>query len=311
MPAAVSVVLNVYNAEDIIEEFMESLAAQSYTGFRLLVVDDGSTDRTIQKIEGYRDQIDMDIHRRPHQGLRPARKYGVEKAEGDIVAVCDADLILDSHALEELVRPLQRKNIGGVGGVLKGRGDGVVAEAYGALREMFYRFREKKGEADWLAGGFCAFKKDILRETGGLSLDTLSADLDISWKIKDAGYTLLLNDGAVAYHRDPDSLNGIWTREKNIGRREYRLGQKHPRETFKIKRVLRFYPLLLPVVVPLLAFLCWPALAVLFLASYVAMVAVVEGDLKRKSMAWLVFNVMNAGYCAGFLSALAGRDTTG
>lgn len=147
--------LNVYNAEKTIEPFLKSLDKQTYKDFKLLVVDDGSTDSTVEKIEKYKDKFDMVMYRRPHQGLRKARKFGINKANGNILLILDADLILDKNAIKEIVEPLKNKDVGGVGGFLKSRGDGSIVEAYEALREVFCNIRSKGKEIDWISGGFC------------------------------------------------------------------------------------------------------------------------------------------------------------
>ncbi len=300
---SVTIVVNVYNAADIIDDFMGSLTEQTFTDFHLLVIDDGSTDHTIQKIEKYNEQIDISIHRRSHQGIKKARAYGVQQASGDIIIILDADLILDCHAIEELVRPLETDTVGAVGGTLKGKGDTTTSKAYGFLRELFYSLRAKGQQADWLTGGFAAFKQEVIKKAGGFSTEQLSGDLDISWKIKKQGYRLVLNQDAVAYHRDPETLQEIWNREKNIGQREYHLTKKHPKEAMKPRRLFRFYPMLLPVAI-LLTFLSWPLVATIIAISYLATLIAVKGTFKVRSIAWLVFNVMNAAYCTGFLSTM-------
>jgi cellulose synthase/poly-beta-1,6-N-acetylglucosamine synthase-like glycosyltransferase len=134
-----------------------------------------------------------------------------------------------------------------------------------------------------------------------------SGDLDLSWKVKKEGYNICFNEKAIAYHRDPDTLKKVWRREKRIGHQEYKLTKQHPKEIVKIRRLLRFYPLLLPFIV-LLVFLSWPLVAILVVISSVATLVAVNGSLKVRSMAWLVFNVMNLAYCTGFLSSLLTRE---
>lgn len=300
----ISIVLNVYNAEKTIDSFLNSLEKQTFKDFHLLVVDDGSTDSTIEKIEKYKDKFDMVIYKRPHQGLRKARKFGISKAKGDILLILDADLILDKNAIKEILESLKNENVGGVGGFLKSRGDGSIAEAYGALREFFCNIRSKGKETDWITGGFCGVKKNIIDLVGGYPSNEISEDLDISWRIKNEGYKLILNKKAIAYHRDPNSIKEIWKREKDIGFREYELTKKYPKESLKIRRLLRFYPILLPFVVPILAIIYWPLLVILLLISYVGILFTMKGSFKCKNASWLVFHAMNFAYCTGFFSAL-------
>ena len=103
----VTIVLNVYNAGKTIDSFLDSLEVQTFKDFLLLVIDDGSTDQTVEKIKRYKDKFDMVVCRCPHQGLRRARKFGISKAKGNIILILDADLILDKNAVKEIIEPLK------------------------------------------------------------------------------------------------------------------------------------------------------------------------------------------------------------
>lgn len=300
----VTIVLNVYNAGKTIDSFLDSLEVQTFKDFLLLVIDDGSTDQTVEKIKRYKDKFDMVVCLCPHQGLRRARKFGISKAKGNIILILDADLILDKNAVKEIVEPLKDKDVGGVGGFLKSKGDGSIAAAYGALREVFCSLRSRGKETDWIAGGFSGVKKEIITLIGGYSSDDISEDLDISWRIKNEGYKLILNEKAIAYHRDPKSIKEVWKRERAVGVREYKLTTVHPKESLKIRRLLRFYPISIPFLVPFIAIIYWPLLIFLFLIPYIGILVVVKGSFKCKNASWLVFHVMNFAYCTGFFSAL-------
>ena len=183
-----------------------------------------------------------------------------------------------------------------------------MAKSYGALREIFYLLRGDKKDFDWAPGGFFAIRRNILEKVGGyFTKKKGSGDLDLSWKVKKEGYNICFNEKAIAYHRDPDTLKKVWRREKRIGHHEYKLTEQHPKEIIKIRRLLRFYPLLLPVII-LLVFLSWPFVVILVAISYVGTLVAVNGSVKVRSMAWLVFNVMNLAYCTGFLSSLLTRE---
>lgn len=300
----ITIVLNVYNAEEIIEEFLNSLAKQTFTDFHLLIVDDGSTDATVKKIKGYKDRYDMTIYMRPHQGLRKARKFGIEKAEGNISIILDADLLLDKDVVKELIDPFKDKNVGGVSGYIKCKEGNPISEAYGALREFFYKLRIKGAEVDWVQGGFCALRTEIINLAGGYPSVEISEDIDISWRIKKVGYKIVMNKKAIAYHKEPNALVEIWKREKNIGSREYGLMKEHLKKSLKIKRLLRFYPISLPFIIPALMLIFWPLLVILSFISYGGILFVVKGSFRCKNASWLVFNTMNFAYTTGFFSAL-------
>jgi len=145
---SVTVLLNVYNTENTIQPFIQSLKNQTYKDFHLLIIDDGSTDSTITEIEKYKDIFNMTICKRSHEGLQKARKFGVNEARGEIIVVLDADLILDKNAIEELIAPLKNDNVGGVGSGENVSINNLAEEVVGLTnsKSKVVHERERKGE---------------------------------------------------------------------------------------------------------------------------------------------------------------------
>ncbi len=311
MPAVekkvVSVIINAYNEEEDIGDCLDSLVEQTYDDFELVVVDDGSTDGTMEIVESYNGQFEMKTHRTEHVGLKKARKKGVKRASGEIVITIDADEILREDFLENMLEGFEDDEVGAVGGVLRSEGEGWVTEAYGALNQAFYALRAEGGEADWIQGGCSAYRRDALEDVGGLAREKVSADKDISWKLKEASWKVVLKDDAVAYHRDPQSVDSVMKREYKIGEREYSLVSRH-RDRFGWKEMSRFFPL------SSFFFLGLSFLHVLFLIPIllgsVGSLAMVSYLLlkytskKNLVQAWVVLNLINLSWSLGFLKGL-------
>ena len=85
----VSVVIPVYNGERYLAESIRSVLAQAYRPLEVLVIDDGSTDRTAQVVAGWGPEVVY--HRREHAGLAATRNYGTSVARGALLAFNDAD----------------------------------------------------------------------------------------------------------------------------------------------------------------------------------------------------------------------------
>jgi glycosyltransferase involved in cell wall biosynthesis len=87
--ALVSVIIPAYNCADYLPAAIESVLAQTYRNFEIIVVDDGSTDATPDVLQRYGDQIVAVAQ--PNQGVALARNHGIRLAQGEWVAFLDAD----------------------------------------------------------------------------------------------------------------------------------------------------------------------------------------------------------------------------
>jgi len=85
----VSVIIPTYNRASLLKEAVDSVLAQDYRNFELIVVDDGSTDQTSEILNAFRREIT--ILRRHNQGVSSARNAGINAASGSLVAFLDSD----------------------------------------------------------------------------------------------------------------------------------------------------------------------------------------------------------------------------
>lgn len=85
----VSVIIPTYNRAAMLKEAVDSVLAQNYRNFELIVVDDGSTDDTLEFLSAFRE--DITLVRQTHQGVSSARNAGIKAASGSLVAFLDSD----------------------------------------------------------------------------------------------------------------------------------------------------------------------------------------------------------------------------
>ncbi len=105
----VSVAIALYNTEAYIEECIESVLAQSYKNLEILIVNDGSTDASLEKCEKYKQDPRVRIIDKPNGGLSSARQAGLEAATGTYVCFIDADDCLAPDYVEAMRERLERE----------------------------------------------------------------------------------------------------------------------------------------------------------------------------------------------------------
>ncbi len=86
----VSVLVPLFNSEEYIKDAIESVLNQSYENFELLVIDDGSTDKSAEIVSQFKDSR-IKLHRRNHSGLIDGLNYGLAVAKGEVIARFDND----------------------------------------------------------------------------------------------------------------------------------------------------------------------------------------------------------------------------
>lgn len=107
----VSVITPAYNASRLIRETIESVIAQTYTDWEMIIVDDGSKDNTAEIVRSYAEKDSRIILiQQQNGGSSSARNNGLRHATGRYIALLDADDLWDSNFLEEMIRFMKEKN---------------------------------------------------------------------------------------------------------------------------------------------------------------------------------------------------------
>ena len=82
----VTVLMSVYNGERHLEEAIDSILQQTFTDFELLIINDGSTDRSVEILQGYDDQRLRVVHNEKNLGLTRSLNRGIDLALGEYIA---------------------------------------------------------------------------------------------------------------------------------------------------------------------------------------------------------------------------------
>jgi len=103
----VSIVVPAYNADRFVERTLKSILNQTYFNLEILLIDDGSTDKTNAIAQIYAESDSrLTIYQQPKSGVAAARNIGIKKAKGEFIALLDADDIWESTNIEKQLRAL-------------------------------------------------------------------------------------------------------------------------------------------------------------------------------------------------------------
>ncbi|PIP64322.1 hypothetical protein COW96_03190 [Candidatus Roizmanbacteria bacterium CG22_combo_CG10-13_8_21_14_all_33_16] len=186
----VSVVIPCFNEEKVIAACLTALVSQKTShSFEVIVVNNNSTDQTVEIIKKFRDKLDLRIAQQKKKGRGPARKMGFQYAKGNIILSTDADTIVPPKWIETLVNSLLlEKNIA-VTGSSKIVDCGWSANAiFNLIQPLSMRFYRIFFGHYWLSGFSFGISKKIYDKSGGFNDDINGLeDIDLSFKVKKIG----------------------------------------------------------------------------------------------------------------------------
>jgi GT2 family glycosyltransferase len=223
----VTVVVCSYNGARVIEDCLEGLARLEYPSYDVVVIDDGSTDGTAAIARSY----GVKVISTPNHGLSHARNLGLEAASGELIAYTDDDARPDPHWLTYLVDTFLRTDHSAVGGPnIPPPDDGAIAECVANAPGGPAHVLVSDGEAEHIPGCNMAFRTSALRDLGGFDprFRTAGDDVDVCWRLRDAGHTIGFNAAAMVWHHRRNSLRAYWRQQVGYGRAEALLEAKWP-----------------------------------------------------------------------------------
>jgi cellulose synthase/poly-beta-1,6-N-acetylglucosamine synthase-like glycosyltransferase len=202
----VTVLVPAHNEEAWIGETLRSVRTQTLQPDEVIVVDDCSTDRTAE-IAAHHGAT---VLRTPANRLKAgAQNYGLEHIHTDAVVTLDADTVLHPEAVEHLVADLESGCDATNGAVLPQSRRGLWSRArlleYATAMRVHKRAQRNLGGVLVLSGCVAAFHTRVLREIGGFQERTVTEDMDMTWALHLAGYTVGYAPKALSYPAEPGS----------------------------------------------------------------------------------------------------------
>ena len=235
----VSVVVCVHDGADTLDECLTSLDLLSYPDFEVIVVDDGSTDGTLEIAQRHSS---VHLIRVPNGGLSAARNIGLSHATGEIVAYIDADARAEPEWLEYLVQPFLASGVAGSGGPNVVPDDDswlaqMVARAPGGPSHVLLDDRV----AEHVPGCNMAFRRDVLLALDGFNSIFRKAgdDVDLCWRLQARDWKIGFAPCAFVWHHHRASVRAFWRQQVGYGEAEVWLKAIHPAKFVGLRAIWR------------------------------------------------------------------------
>lgn len=219
-----SLIIPAHNEEKIIVRAIEAALEADYDQKEIIVVDDGSRDRTYELAYEYAKRGLIKLFRRDvASGSKAgALNFGLLSATGDIIVTVDADTLIEKDSLKEIVKPLSNPSVSAVSGnvmVLRGEHGAnnllVKLQAYEYLvsLELGRRFNALINTLLIISGAFGAFWKKHVASLGQYDSDTITEDFDITLKVRKLGKMLKFAEKAISWTFTPETWRD-WRRQR-------------------------------------------------------------------------------------------------
>ena len=140
-----SIIIPAYNNEKTIQECLRACKQQTVKPLEIIVIDDGSTDRTMELAKSE----NVIVFSQKNSGPAKARNLGAEKSKGDILIFTDSDCVPEKNWLKEMLSPFKDKEVVGVQGAYKSKQKSIIAKFNQLEIEERYERMKKSKEIDW------------------------------------------------------------------------------------------------------------------------------------------------------------------
>lgn len=218
----ISVIVPTFNRSIQLKKCIDSLMTQSYNKnkFEIIIINDGSTDNTINFLESIKTIPNISIINQDNKGPASARNQGLKKSKGDYIAFIDDDCIASRDWLLELTSSLpQDPKIAGIGGKIHGLSNTIIDKF---IENDIYLFKHQinRTNTDYIVTANSLFKKEALMRINGFNENFMIAggeDNYLSYQLIKKGYTIIKTEKAIIYHHHPNSIISFYKTSYKYG----------------------------------------------------------------------------------------------
>ncbi len=209
-----SIIVPVYNRRDEVADLLRSLESQTDNGFEIILVEDGSTMPALPDGKGP-DGLRLKYYQKSNEGRSIARNYGIAGADGDFFVFVDSDCILPPEYISELRKSLAENPVDCFGG--PDAAHDSFTDTQKAINYAMTAFLTTGG----IRGGKVSmekftprtfnmgFSREVYEKVGGFR-EMFSEDIDMSTRIRNAGFSIALYPDVYVYHKRRVDMKKFW-----------------------------------------------------------------------------------------------------
>lgn len=229
----ISIIVPLYNRPQEIDELLQSLVNQTNKNFEVIVVEDGSTNKSEDIVNRYAKQLNVKYFYKDNSGPGQTRNYGAERASGNYLIFFDSDCIIPQNYIETVLQSLEKEYVDAFGGPDATLPNFTVTQkAIGYAMTSFLTTGGIRGGSE-KAGKFhprsfnMGIAKDAFAKTGGYSTMRFGEDIDLTLRILEAGLSTKLIKEAFVYHKRRTDLRKFYRQVFNSGCARINLNMRH------------------------------------------------------------------------------------
>ncbi|PRY86762.1 glycosyltransferase [Mongoliibacter ruber] len=228
-----SVIIPVYNRPKEILDLLQSLSHQSFNDFEVLIIEDGSVLNCRKEVDAFKEVLNIKYFFIQNVGQGFARNYGIEKAKGSYFIFFDSDCIIPENYLRTLKKSISERKLDAHGGP-----DAASDDFSSAQKAMDFAMTswlttggirgKMKDPSKYQARGFnMGFSRKVFEKVGGFADPNKAEDIEISIRIKKAGFKLELVSDAFVYHKRKNDFKSFIKQGFSFGRNRVNVSRFH------------------------------------------------------------------------------------
>ena len=272
---SVSMIIAAYNEADHIEETIKGCLQIDYPDFEIVVVNDGSEDETLAKIERYAlsGRVRL-VHKVLNEGKAMALNDAIPLTRGEVLVMIDADAVPDPGLLRAIVPHFRSPRVGAVTGNPRVKNRRSLLCKLQAIEFASIVSLQRRGARVWgkmltMSGVVSAFHRDAILDAGMYSPQMATEDIDLTWKLQLRSYDVRYEPRAIVWMRVPVSFRGLWHQRRRWSRGLAQVLRRHRKEVASW-RARRLWPVVVECYLSILWAYLFVALTALWAVSYAA-----------------------------------------